>query len=129
MSGIKFNSCRWKNFLSTGNNFIEITLNDSPSTLIIGENGTGKSTVLDALTFSLFGRAFRNVNKPQLVNSINNNDCVVEVDFTIGTKNYLVRRGIKPAFFEIYINNKIIDQSANLRDYQELLEKQILKLN
>jgi len=129
MSGIKFNSCRWKNFLSTGNNFIEITLNDSPSTLIIGENGAGKSTVLDALTFSLFGRAFRNVNKPQLVNSINNNDCVVEVDFTIGTKNYLVRRGIKPAFFEIYINNKIIDQSANLRDYQELLEKQILKLN
>ena len=126
---IIFRYVRWRNFLSTGNNFIEIQLDRNPTTLIIGENGAGKSTVLDALCFGLFGKPFRSINKPQLVNSVNNVNCVVEVDFEIGTKKIKVVRGIKPNIFEIYINGKMYNQDANQRDYQKYLEQQILKLN
>ena len=126
---IIFKTVKWRNFLSTGNNFIEIQLNRNPTTLIIGENGAGKSTVLDALCFGLFGRPFRNINKPQLLNSINNRNCVVEIEFQIGSKKLKVIRGIKPNIFEIYINGKMYNQDANARDYQKYLEQQILKLN
>ena len=93
---INFKYVRWKNFLSTGNNFTEIQLDKQPTTLIIGENGAGKSTILDALTFSLFGKAFRNIKKPQLINSINESNAITEVEFFIGKKQFLVRRGIRP---------------------------------
>ena len=126
---IEFKFIRWKNFLSTGNNFIEIQLDRNPTTLIIGENGAGKSTVLDALCFGLFGKPFRNINKPQLLNSVNNSSAVVEVEFKIGSKNIKVVRGIKPNIFEIYINGKMYNQDANVRDYQNYLEQEILKLN
>jgi len=126
---IIFKKVRWKNFLSTGNTFIEIDLDRNSSTLIIGENGAGKSTVLDALCFGLFGKPFRNINKPQLLNSINMTECVVEIEFVIGTKKIKVVRGIKPNVFEIYINKKLYNQDANQRDYQKYLEQQILKLN
>ena len=126
---IIFKTVRWRNFLSTGNTFIEIYLNKKSTTLIIGENGAGKSTVLDALCFGLFGRPFRNINKPQLLNSINNRNCVVEIEFEIGSKKLKVIRGIKPTIFEIYINGKMYNQDANARDYQRYLEQQILKLN
>ena len=126
---IEFKFIRWKNFLSTGNNFIEIQLDRNPTTLIIGENGAGKSTVLDALCFGLFGKPFRGINKPQLLNSVNNSSAVVEVEFKIGSKNIKVVRGIKPNIFEIYINGKMYNQDANVRDYQNYLEQQILKLN
>ena len=126
---IQFKSIKWKNFLSTGNVFTEVKLNKSKSTLIIGDNGAGKSTILDALTFVLFGKPFRSVNKNQLVNSINQGGTEVEVEFTIGTKEYIVRRGIKKNFFEIYQNGKMLNQDASIRDYQEYLEKTILKLN
>ena len=120
---------RWKNFLSTGNQFTEIQLDRNNTTLVIGENGSGKSTILDALCFGLFGKPFRNINKGQLVNSVNNGSCEVEVDFKIGTKSFKVIRGIKPNMFEIYINGKMYNQDANARDYQKYLEQQILKLN
>ncbi len=126
---IEFKYVRWKNFLSTGNQFIEIQLDRNPTTLVIGENGAGKSTVLDALCFGLFGKPFRGINKPQLLNSVNNAGCVVEVEFKIGTKKIKVIRGIKPNIFEIYINDKMYNQDANMRDYQRYLEQQILKLN
>jgi DNA repair exonuclease SbcCD ATPase subunit len=126
---IEFQKVRWKNFLSTGNHFTEITLNRSASTLIVGENGAGKSTILDALTFSLFGKSFRKINKPQLVNSVNSKDCVIEIEFKIGKVGYLVRRGIKPNIFEIYINGKMLDQDSKIRDSQLYLEETILKLN
>ena len=126
---IQFKYVRWKNFLSTGNNFIEVQLDRNPTTLIIGENGAGKSTILDALCFGLFGKPFRGVNKPQLLNSVNNSSCLVEVEFKIGSKNIKVIRGIKPNIFEIYVNNKMYNQDANVRDYQKYLEQQILKLN
>ena len=126
---INFHRIRWKNVLSTGQNFIEIDLKRNSTTLIVGENGSGKSTILDALTFSLFGKAFRNINKAQLINSINDRNCLIETEFTIGKKNYLVRRGIKPNLFEIEINGKMINQDSKARDYQEHLEKNILKLN
>ena len=126
---ITFESVRWKNFLSTGNNFTEIQLNKESTTLIIGENGAGKSTVLDALCFGLFGKPFRGINKPQLLNSVNNSSCLVEIEFKIGSKNIKVIRGIKPNIFEIYINGKMYNQDANARDYQKYLEQQILKLN
>ena len=118
---IEFKFIRWKNFLSTGNNFIEIQLDRNPTTLIIGENGAGKSTVLDTLCFGLFGKPFRNINKPQLLNSVNNSSAVVEVEFKIGSKNIKVVRGIKPNIFEIYINGKMYNQDANVRDYQNYL--------
>ena len=126
---IHFETVRWKNFLSTGNNFTEIPLDKSSTTLIIGENGAGKSTILDALCFALFGKPFRNINKPQLLNSVNGSAALVEVEFRIGSKKVMVRRGIKPNVFEIYINGKMYNQDANARDYQKYLEQQILKLN
>ena len=126
---ITFKYIRWKNFLSTGNNFTEIQLDRNSSTLIIGENGAGKSTILDALCFGLFGRPFRSINKPQLTNSVNNSACMVEIEFEIGSKKIKVIRGIKPNIFEIYINDKMYNQDANVRDYQKYLEQQILKLN
>ena len=126
---IKFNSVIWKNFLSTGNTPIEIALNNSPSTLIIGDNGSGKSTVLDALTFGLFGKPFRRIKKDQLVNSVNGRDCTVEVYFDIGKRRYLVIRGIRPTRFEIYMDGKLLNQDASSKDYQKQLENNILKLN
>lgn len=126
---IIFRSIRWKNLLSTGNYFTEIKLDTNSNTLVVGENGSGKSTMLDALCFALFGKAFRNINKPQLLNSINGKDCVVEVEFDVNNKSYKVVRGIKPNVFEIYQDGDLLNQDAAARDYQELLEKIILKLN
>ena len=126
---IIFKTVTWQNFLSTGNTPIEIVLNNSPSTLIIGDNGSGKSTVLDALTFGLFGKPFRRIKKDQLVNSVNGRDCTVEILFTIGRKKFVVKRGIKPTKFEIYIDDKLLNQDASARDYQKHLENNILKLN
>jgi len=126
---IYFKKLKWKNFLSTGNYYQEIFLNKSSNTLIVGTNGSGKSTMLDALCFVLFGKAFRNINKPQLVNSINLKDCLVECEFSIGKKEYRIVRGIKPTVFEIYCNNELLNQDAAIRDYQDYLEKFILKLN
>jgi len=126
---IEFKKLSYKNFLSTGNVATEIQLNRSPSTVITGENGAGKSTILDALTFVLFNKPFRKINKALLCNSINEKGCEVFIEFCIGTTEYLVRRGMKPAFFEIYKNGKMIDQPGNARDYQLILENTILKLN
>ena len=126
---ILFKKVRYKNFLSTGNQFIEIDLDKSNTTLVVGENGAGKSTMLDALCFGLFQRAFRGIKKDQLVNSINEKDCVVEVEFTVGQKNYKIIRGIKPNKFEIWCNGNMLNQDAAQRDYQKHLEQQILKLN
>ena len=126
---IIFKTVRWKNFLSTGNTFIEIPLDKDSTTLIIGENGPGKSTILDALCFGLFGKPFRNINKPQLLNTVNSSSCLVEVEFDVGKKKVKVIRGIKPNVFEIYVNGKMYNQDANVRDYQKYLEQQILKLN
>lgn len=126
---IVFKSLRYKNFLSTGNNWTEINLNKTKSTLIVGQNGAGKSTLLDALSFSLFGKPHRNINKPQLVNSINNKDCVVEVEFTVGSNEFKIVRGIKPNAFEIWTNGSMVDQSSHAKEYQKILEQNILKLN
>jgi DNA repair exonuclease SbcCD ATPase subunit len=126
---IIFQKVRWKNFLSTGNTFTEINFQKSPNTLIIGHNGAGKSTILDALCFGLFGKPFRKINKPQLLNSINQQACVVEIEFAIGQKNYKVIRGIKPNVFEVYLGDQLLDQDAKAKDYQEFLEKFILKIN
>ena len=126
---IKFEKVRWKNFLSTGNSFTEVDFLRSPNTLIIGNNGAGKSTILDALCFGLFGKPFRKINKPNLLNSINNQAGVVEIEFSIGQKKYKVNRGIKPNVFEVHCNGVLVDQDAKAKDYQEHLEKFILKLN
>jgi DNA repair exonuclease SbcCD ATPase subunit len=126
---IVFEKIRWKNFLSTGNAFTELSLNESRSHLIVGQNGAGKSTILDALCFALFNKPFRKINKPQLINSINERDCVVEVEFKIGNVEYKVVRGIKPNVFEIHRNQTLIDQDAANRDYQKYLEQSILKFN
>lgn len=129
---ILFKYIRWKNILSTGNNWTEIKLNKSKSTLIVGENGSGKSTILDALSWSLYGKAFRKVNKVQMINSINGKGAEVQVEFMIGKDNYQVNRTIKKygsSMFEILKNGKLVDQAANSRDYQEHLERQILKMN
>ena len=126
---ITFKYVRWRNFLSTGNTFTEIQLDKEKTTLIIGENGAGKSTILDALCFGLFGKPFRPINKTQLINSVNMTGSMVEVEFEIGSKKIKVVRGIKPNVFEIYINGKMYNQDANVRDYQKYLEQQILKLN
>jgi len=126
---IIFKTLRWKNLLSTGNYFTELKLNNNTNTLVIGTNGSGKSTMLDALCFALFGKPFRNVNKPNLVNSINNKDCIVEIEFSIGNKQFKIVRGIKPNIFEIYQDSVLLNQDAAVRDYQDYLEKFILKLN
>jgi len=126
---IKFKVIRWQNFLSTGAQFTEVKFDKSPTTLIIGENGAGKSTILDALCFALFNKPFRNINKPQLVNSINGKNMLVEVEFTIGSKEYKICRGGKPTVFEIYLNGELLNQDAAARDYQKYLEDQVLKLN
>jgi len=126
---ILFQKVRWRNLLSTGNSFTEILLNKSTNTLIIGNNGAGKSTILDALCFGLFGKPFRKINKPNLLNSINQQNGVVEIELAIGKKSYKIIRGIKPNLFEIYCNGDLLNQDAASRDYQEVLEKSILKLN
>ena len=126
---INFSKVRYKNFLSTGQQFIEIDLQKSNTTLVVGENGAGKSTMLDALCFGLFQRAFRNIKKDQLINTINEKECIVEVEFTVGQKDYKIIRGIKPNIFEIWCNGDMLNQDAAQRDYQKHLEQQILKLN
>jgi DNA repair exonuclease SbcCD ATPase subunit len=126
---INFRVVRWKNFLSTGNVFTEVKLDKSKSTLIVGQNGAGKSTILDAISFALYNKPFRKINKPQLINSINNKDAVVEIEFSVGRDSYKVVRGIKPNIFEIYKNDLMFNQDSANRDYQEFLEKTILKLN
>jgi DNA repair exonuclease SbcCD ATPase subunit len=126
---ILFKKIRWKNFLSTGNTPIEIELNKAPTTLIIGTNGSGKSTLLDALCFVLFNKPFRMIKKEQIVNTINDADTEVTVEFTVGTKNYVVTRGIKPNKFEIYSDGELINQDASSIDYQKYLETNIMKLN
>lgn len=126
---LKFKKIKWKNFLSTGNSFTEIDLVRSPSTLITGENGAGKSTMLDAICFALYGKPFRKIKKDQLINSINARDCLVEIDFEINGKQYKIIRGIKPNVFEIYSDGSLLNQSAAARDYQEILEKNILRMN
>jgi len=126
---IIFKKIKWKNILSTGNVYTEFDLTKNQSTLIVGENGAGKSTILDALTFALYGKPFRNINKAQLLNSINQKNLEVIVEFDIGMKHYLVKRGIKPNIFEIYCNDQLLDQHADSKQYQEMFEKSILKLN
>ena len=126
---IYFKTLKWRNFLSTGNQFIEIEMNKSASTLIIGKNGSGKSTLLDALCFVLFNRPFRNIKKEQLVNTINNIDCEIQCEFNIGNKEYKVVRGIKPNIFKIYCDGLLLNQEASSVDYQKTLEQNIMKLN
>lgn len=126
---ILFKRVRYKNFLSTGNNFTEIDLTRNASTLVVGQNGSGKSTMLDAISFALFGKPHRNINKPQLVNSINQKKCVVEVEFTVNKNSFKIVRGIKPVVFEIWKDDIMINQSSHSKDYQKILEQNILKLN
>jgi DNA repair exonuclease SbcCD ATPase subunit len=126
---IKFKSVKYKNFLSTGNSYTEINLNRTKSTLVVGQNGAGKSTMLDAISFALFGRPHRNINKPQLINSINQKACVVEVEFSVGSAGFRIVRGIKPGIFEIWKNGTMINQSSHAKEYQKILEQNILKLN
>lgn len=126
---IIFKNIRWQNLLSTGNVFTEVDFLKHNSALIVGKNGAGKSTILDAFFFVLYGKPYRKINKPDLINSINGKGLLVEIEFSIGTKEYLVRRGIKPNIFEIYQNGTLIDQSSETKEYQEFLEKQILKMN
>ena len=126
---IIFKTIKWKNFLSTGNQFTEVELTKEKSTVIVGANGAGKSTILDALTFALFGKPFRKINKPQLLNSINQSDCLVELEFDVGKNKYKVVRGIKPAKFQIYQNGVALDENASVVDQQKHFEQTILKMN
>ena len=126
---IYFKNIRWKNLLSTGNQFTEIQLNKTSTTLIVGENGSGKSTVLDALCFGLFSKPFRRINRPQLINSINDGGLLVEIEFEVGSRTYMVRRGIKKNIFEIFVDGQRLNQDAKTQDSQEYLENTILKLN
>ena len=126
---ITFRNIKYKNLLSSGNTFTEIQLDKTNTTLILGENGAGKSTLLDALCFALFGKPFRTISKSQLVNTVNAMETVVEIEFSIASRRYKVIRGIKPNKFEIWQNDVMLNQEANSRDYQKMLEQQILKLN
>jgi len=126
---ITFRKLRWKNFLSTGNIFTELELDSNSTTLVVGENGAGKSTMLDALSFVLFGKPFRKINKPQLLNTITQKQAVVEVEFSIAKNNYKIIRGIKPNVFQVFQNGILLNQSADMKDYQEILESQIIKVN
>ena len=126
---ILFKTVRWKNFLSTGNAFTEVKLDSSASTLIVGSNGAGKSTMLDAICFALFNKPFRKITKGQLVNAVNEKDTLVEIEFSIGSREYLVRRGIKPNLFEIHLNGTMLNQEASVQDQQKTLEQSVLKLN
>ena len=126
---ILFEKIRWKNFLSTGNQYTEISFTEHPTNLIIGTNGAGKSTLLDALTFSLFGKPFRKINKPQLVNTVNEKDCNVEVEFSIGNTKWKVVRGIKPNIFEIFRDDNALNQSAAALDQQKWFEQNVIKMN
>jgi DNA repair exonuclease SbcCD ATPase subunit len=126
---IQFKKIRYKNLLSSGNSFTEIKLDKSKTTLISGSNGSGKSTLLDAITFALYGKAFRKINKPQLINTINQKDLIVEIEFNIGSQQYIIRRGLRPNIFEILLNGVLVNQDAAARDYQVYLEQNILKLN
>ena len=124
-----FESISYKNFLSTGDKPTVIELNKDSATLVVGANGAGKSTMLDAISYALFGKPHRNINRPQLVNSINNKQLLVEVKFSLGSNRYRVIRGMKPNIFEIYHNDKLLNQESHSRDYQKVLETNILKLN
>ena len=126
---IVFKCLRWKNFMSTGDKFTEVNLTKHKSTLIVGQNGAGKSTMLDAMSFALFGKPHRNINKPQLVNSINNKNCIVEIEFSVGKAEFKIVRGIKPQVFEIWKNGTMINQDSHAKEYQKILEQNILKLN
>ena len=126
---IRFHAVRWKNFLSTGAQFTEVKLDKATTTLIVGENGAGKSTILDAICFCLFNKPFRSINKPQLMNSINGKGLQVEIEFSIGPKDYKIVRGSRPGIFEIYVNDDLLNQDAASKDYQKYLEDNILKLN
>ena len=126
---IKFTTLKWKNFLSTGNAFTTVDFTDSKTTLVVGHNGAGKSTMLDALAFALFGKAHRNISKPQLLNSINNKNCLVEVQFNVSGSNYKIVRGIRPNIFEIWKDGTMINQSSHSKEYQKILEQNIIKLN
>ena len=126
---ITFHSLKYKNFLSTGDSFTNLDLQATSTTLVVGQNGSGKSTMLDALSFALFGKAHRNINKVQLVNSVNNKGTVVEVEFTVAGASYKVVRGLKPNIFEIYQGDTLINQNSHAKEYQKVLEQNILKLN
>ena len=126
---ILFEKLKWRNFLSTGNAWSEINFLAAKTTLVVGHNGAGKSTMLDALSFALFGKAHRNISKPQLVNTINNKNCLVEVEFKVAGSNYRIVRGIKPSIFEIWKNGTMINQSSHSKEYQKILEQNIIKLN
>ena len=126
---ICFQKIRWRNFLSTGNQWTEIQLDEKSTTIVIGSNGAGKSTVLDALTFSLFNKPFRKINKPQLLNSTNEKDCLVEIEFKVGSTDWMIRRGMKPNIFEIHRNGKVLDQMADVGTQQKWLEQNVLKMN
>ena len=126
---IIFEKIRWKNFLSTGNQFTEIDLNKNATTLIVGSNGAGKSTILDALTFSLYGKSFRKITKPQLVNTTNEKNALVEIEFVVNSTNWRVVRGIKPNIFKIYRDEELLDQESHSLDQQKWLENNVLKMN
>ena len=124
---IIFKTLKWRNFLSTGQQFTEVNLQEAKTNLIVGTNGSGKSTILDALTFVLYNKPFRKINKPQLTNSVNEKDCLVEIEFSIGNKEYKVIRGIKPNIFEIWIDGKMQDQDSAAQDQQKKLEESMVK--
>ena len=126
---LHFEKLRWKNFLSTGNVYTELHLDRSPSTVIVGENGAGKSTMLHALCWGLFNKPFRNIKLLQLINSVSRKDARVEIEFRIGTVQYKIVRAYKPNVFEIWKNGELLRQQGNIIDYQDILEEQILKLN